>query len=777
MNTGNRSKSRWRAARLGVGFAVFAWLAIVVMLQTLGSERGFPVAATEETRSRTEDSDSPRPVEALEAGDRVAVASARTSAAAANAERATGSSIAVRVRTTSGQPWADAAGCVYAFDAERNDLVTAGTFVTDGSGCAEVAVSPGRWVVRIALDPDGYRESSVAPGATAQVDYVVDPGLTIDGLVVDADRVPVGDASISVTILGPDNLRLRAATTGPNGRFRLVVHGSECVVVARARGFATAFKHVQLPEGRAGRLSTELVLLPGSSIRGLVIDARRVPVSGCLVSASSHATAVYETLSPGAESAMSGPDGRFAIDGLSAGPNVVLARADGNLPWRGSIDVLARSSTYCEIELESAGSVVGRVRSERGEPAAGATVIAFAGKRAVARARSNDRGEFSLSPLPLGPTLVWAREPTLGWGRVEIADLRGAGEVEVMLAPGPEVVGRCVDRERTPVPDVSVELRMLDERGRTFPEVLAARTGSDGRFRVAGVAPEVDFWVTAGKPGHADAQGRFGRDDEIELVLPVAVDDCTLKGRVVGPEGEPIAGVSVMVRGSSIGGSYGVASGVDGRFVITDLSRGTLSVTLEHPDFARTVVGDVEAVSGQLELGDLTIRRGGRIRIKASGSSQAPPSGRAYLLDSAGESLSTFELLDGSAVSATVPPGEYQALLMARGYETRGFPVTVIEGTQSDFSVHLRTGEPIVVAFDVPVAPAAAEPVIGTLTSTGQVVYRFVTSRRSLRVNVGEGVYTIDARLGELSGRSEFRRSELPSDGNAATVTLRLEAR
>src|SRR5690606_10853601 len=90
MNEGSRSKSRWRAEGLGVGFAVFALLAIVVMLQALGSGTVVPGAATEEARSRTDESDSPRPVVALEAGDRIAVAPARTSPAAANTERAPG---------------------------------------------------------------------------------------------------------------------------------------------------------------------------------------------------------------------------------------------------------------------------------------------------------------------------------------------------------------------------------------------------------------------------------------------------------------------------------------------------------------------------------------------------------------------------------------------------------------------------------------------------------------------------------------------------------------
>ncbi|HEX5095480.1 MAG TPA: carboxypeptidase-like regulatory domain-containing protein, partial [Acidimicrobiia bacterium] len=264
--------------------------------------------------------------EAPTAVERTAVAAgARDTTLAARNDSA---SIAVRVRTVSGRPWASVSGCVHPLGATWYGLVSPTTFVTDGSGYAEVPVAPGRWIVRLSLDPEGYRKLDVAPGAAARLDYVVDPTLAVAGLVVDEARRPLRDVPISVTTLGTDSVRLDAARTDAEGRFRLAIVGNECVVVARAVGYATAFAHVQMPGARPDREARPtIVLQQANTLRGLVANQRGVPVGGCLVTAGSHAAQTDDELPPDAESAVSLADGTFLIERLAAGPHIVRARA------------------------------------------------------------------------------------------------------------------------------------------------------------------------------------------------------------------------------------------------------------------------------------------------------------------------------------------------------------------------------------------------------------------------------------------------------------------
>ncbi|HEX5095481.1 MAG TPA: carboxypeptidase-like regulatory domain-containing protein, partial [Acidimicrobiia bacterium] len=394
------------------------------------------------------------------------------------------------------------------------------------------------------------------------------------------------------------------------------------------------------------------------------------------------------------------------------------------MPWRGSVDVTAGALTTCFIELRSAGTITGRVQSTSGEPVAGALLVGYAGKNVACRTRSDAAGAFVLAPLPPGLALVWAHHKTAGWGRVE-HDLGDPGQVVVTLTSGPTAQGRCVDQSGALLPGVDVELRMIDAAGRVFVDAHAAHSGDDGRFRVANVATEADLWVTAQKAGCRGASGRFAAAADVELVLTTTIDDCILAGRVVDPEGRPVAGATVLVHGSSIGGAYGGATSDDGRFAITDLSRCTMRVTLEHPEFALTTIAQVVSVGGRQELGDLTIVRGGRVRVAVDRPGSAAPSGSVYLLDADGRSASTFELVNGLAVSATIPPGEYQALIAASHCETCAFRVTVVAGCETTLARTLRPGLPIAVAFELPTTVPTEAPLVGTLTRGGETLYRF----------------------------------------------------
>lgn len=690
-------------------------------------------------------------------------------------------SIVLRLRTTGGRPWPNVTGCVHPFGASWHMLTSPATFLTDSAGCAEVPVVAGRWVVRVALDPEGYRKLNVEAGVPTQLDYVLDATLVVAGLVVDEAHRPLRDVEISVTTLGADSLRLEAARTDALGRFRLDVVGEECVVVARSVGYATASAHVQIPGNRTNREARPMILLQRASLlRGLVMSERGDRVAGCLVTASSLAAQTDDELPPGAESAVSLTDGSFVIERLAAAHQVVRAYAEGYMPWQGSVEVVAGVDAMCSIELRLSGNLSGRVQSRGGAPIADAIVVGYSGKDAACRTRSEANGEFTIAPLSRGLARVWAYHKTAGWGCVE-HELADVGQVVVTLVEGPTMRGRCIDQSGAPVAGVDVNLRMVDAfSGREFMGGISARSGEDGSFRVINVAPGAEFLLSANKAGFRGQVRRFAGVADVELVLTSSFDDCILAGRVVDPEGRPVVGANVLVHGSSLGSAFGCATSEDGRFAISDLSRGSLSITLEHAEFAKTTTAKVVAVGGRQELGDLAILRGGRVRVAVEMAGGAAPSGYVYLWNADGTSGSKFQLVNGAAISETLPSGEYQGLIDASNCESRTFRCAVAEGRATLLSQMLRPGLPMALVFELPTIVPSTVSLVGTLTRGGETLHRFTlpgsagVTTRMTSFRVDDGPYTIEARAGDAVVKAEFHRDSLPVDGGRPMLTLRL---
>ncbi|MCE9636020.1 MAG: carboxypeptidase regulatory-like domain-containing protein [Planctomycetes bacterium] len=287
-------------------------------------------------------------------------------------------------------------------------------------------------------------------------------------------------------------------------------------------------------------------------------------------------------------------DGRYRFDALPA--TIVGVSCSPPGAWSSHVwSVAVPSVPSLDLRMETCGPVEGWVRAEPdGTPVAGAdivfTVETWHMARVTARTTSGADGRYSIPVYPGGgvmsidveapgfcptPKVVDARQPpfrlyedrptvlnlALRPDTDEYADVRG-------VVRGPD----------GPVADAKL-LLMADQSGPSWS--AAARTDATGRFRVFDVpASQIDVIVnsTAGLflPGTQDSIAG-GRTPDARWTIaadatrPVDLDlvmarGGRVSGRVVGENGEPVGGASVVTRGGVRSTSAG-----DGTFVLEGL--------------------------------------------------------------------------------------------------------------------------------------------------------------------------------------------------------------
>ena len=324
-----------------------------------------------------------------------------------------------------------------------------GAFALVGVPSGEVEI-----VVRAVGLPEHRARLTVAADRPDLGEIEVPAGTLLAGLVTAADGGPVAGGTVRIIERnrfdvgtpwsGPkeDQFKMGVAVfdrgepypgtvvgTGADGRFRVAgLSPGKYHVSAKGPGLAWAERdNVDVAEGVAAEV--ELVLGPGTTVSGRVLDTRKQPIGGARVVAApwNQASVIPYT---SMEEATSAADGTFSTSHLSPGTNYfLLARApDG----RFGIGIrIPAPSENVEIQVGPRYTVFGSVvDDETGAPIEGAKLFAL-----LAHTTSDEQGAYRLEGVvnALATSLEVAEEIGVSIYDEIRAQVRAA---RVQVAPG-----------------------------------------------------------------------------------------------------------------------------------------------------------------------------------------------------------------------------------------------------------------------------------------------------------------------------------------------------
>jgi len=518
-----------------------------------------------------------------------------------------------------------------------------------------------RWLYAVAA---GYFDEFVVPGvlrgSSREVTLILLPKVAIDGVVVDERGKPVSNVAIRARPQLSFRTLPQLARSG--GLFRSSAGGSfrignllpETAYDLRfsKEGFAPLDVPIPArPDEQAADL--RIVMRPGRTATGLVLDADEAPVADAAVNLrlrpnGDDGIGIQRLLESPEFAASTAAGGRYEIPDLAPGRYDLTVEAYGFAPLSVPGIVVGEGLGPMDLGtvlLAPGATVEGRVLSPDGEPLEGVEVFIVPADRdaqgalmvgrdmpAIA-ALSDANGRFLLSDRTEGEKvkLMFRRSgysPRTASG-VEAPTTK---PLEVVLHPTSRVSGRTLDAQGRPVPAALVRLDQPVAVGRSsYFGINEKHTFSDdgGLFLFAKVESG-PAQLNASAPGYQPSvrqqlEVREGRNlEEIQVVLLPGV---TVAGRVLTPSGDGAAGARISwfaSQPSRSPGSFQPGPPVgpemtdgDGRYELEGLPPGRLSVAAVHDAYGR-VVRDLDVVLGDNPL-DLQFAGGWEVNGRVSG--------------------------------------------------------------------------------------------------------------------------------------------------------------
>jgi RNA polymerase sigma factor (sigma-70 family) len=454
----------------------------------------------------------------------------------------------------------------------------------------------------------------------------------------------------------PLERRPRATTLSESdGTFRLQAPGPGAyTVTATAKGFLPASAEVRL--GQNSRQEIDLRFQTGGIVvRGRVHDSGGGPIATSEILA--------RTADSGFAITRTNSSGSYELQ-LRHGRYELTADADGYAPESKNLEALA--DVQQDFRLNPAARVAGRVLDKAtGSPAPGALVRASLDARFVTReTTADDSGAFVFTDLDPGAYLLSAAKgKSAGFmpAPLSVSLAAAVSDATVLIEPAFSISGRVVDAHDDPVS--SAQLTMEELRGASYGVVrgnVVALTDQDGRYRINGVLPG-RFRIGADALPHAPSEGRDVEVKQadvtnLDLQLPAGTE---LRGNVITHDGRPVSGadISTVVMETdsfdSAARSWRRGRTDDGgKFIISGIGAGRLTVTAEHPEAGKRVVGPTPIESGTVRHLNIQLAKPVYISGRVRYDDAAPAGGVRVRWDGHGrlspDRLSVTTASDGS---------------------------------------------------------------------------------------------------------------------------------
>lgn len=419
-----------------------------------------------------------------------------------------------------------------------------------------------------------------------------------------------------------------SAPAGPDGHFRLPMPaGSAMQLNAAVPGYLPAKTTVRRRPGEAPS-PVRVELTRAAAVSGEVVDPSGAPVAGAEITAGER-----EPLG----TLVADRNGRFRLSFLAAGVRYYLyTRAPGFASALTIVHTpaaappppqeLPPSSAVAEplrIVLEAGGSIIGKVVDGTGRPLEGirldvtptegtfSWISSWCGEDAFRTVRSGRAGAFEFVHLAANRYRLRATGPGLApWSREAIAVSRRTARIDLgtlTLQPGGFLDAQVVDSRGAPVQAASALLSASGGQSSSAPEdsfPTHAVTGPDGKVHFAGLVPGARYDLEIHHSEHPEMAVKRISIPTAGLMRIELQEGHRLTGRVVGTDGQPIAGAAIGVVGTMHFSSRAqlrapaAKTNAKGEFSLSGLTAGIVQLRATADGFTRSraaaLVPDVE---------------------------------------------------------------------------------------------------------------------------------------------------------------------------------------
>lgn len=367
---------------------------------------------------------------------------------------------------------------------------------------------------------------------------------------------------------------------------------------------------VTMAQLRAG--GAVIRLAAGAHVSGTVTDAAGKPVPKALV--------VYHDepgFAQGRHEVLTDERGKYALPTLKPGKHPITVIARGHMPQLREVTVIAGPGVE-DFRLGAGKTLRVKVVDEAGKPVKAAFVFSsWRGKKSL-RPKSetgipyyaNAEGLYEWTWAPADAVTFWVFAKGLQT-KMNLPLIADEGVQTLTMRPVPAVAGRVTDaRTGEPIGKFHVYRVIEFSPGRYHVERSKAIDGVAGAYHTALERDDVDYRVLVEADGYRTALSQpslvKSRSKAVDFKLEPAAP---VRGRVLDPDGKPLAGARVSLATAVQGFSY--PDGHDHLSVLTDKA-GAFSLPAQAERFSLFV--DHDKGTARLDrrpdeaIGDVTAR-------------------------------------------------------------------------------------------------------------------------------------------------------------------------
>lgn len=553
---------------------------------------------------------------------------------------------------------------------------------TTADGTFTVTVSAGPY--RVSAGATGYTASTpvevrVTEREPADVDVLLDRGITISGRVTDESGTPLAGADVFVMGDERPNRRKRSSTRGggpgnmrtnDDGAFSISgIEPGMVVVTARREGFVPYRKAMQLDAST----SLDVQLGRGLTLEGVVTRGGK-PLADVQIGATTAAVGGDH------QPAITDRNGRFVLQGLIAARYTIHAYRDEMNSEVRDVDPTKQKEIAISLDPKPSGTIFGTVTgmpAQVGGKIVRRVVFVQAEERG-AEGIIDDAGNYRIENAPTGNVHVTAQVESVNGGRSsqrrQVTILPGQEtRVDLELGGGITVTGR-VSHEGKPLGGVRVVFASSDGIG------SSATSRADGVYEVALPSPgtyQIYAHAEAVVTRHYQAVREVRGGETVDIDLR----EQTVEGVVLDAETrQPVSGAFVTLAPEAAVESVAGETITDavGRFRIPTAAAGAFRVIAWSNGYAQRAIPLTLGSSSPRSL-TFELTRAEPLRVRVVDSRTGTPL-EAHLtvttIDGTLIPVRPDRSPDGESFVYSLAPGKYRLTSIVHGYQPVSQEVT-----------------------------------------------------------------------------------------------------
>jgi protocatechuate 3,4-dioxygenase beta subunit len=686
-----------------------------------------------------------------------------------------------------------------AVSGEKDAPVAGATIQVDGwpvttsgeDGTFTIAHMPPKWKTLTARKDTLLGQRAFSKEATGTIQLA--KAATISGRITDAKtHVPIGGVVVRAGTRRPGpNTDSTVAVTDAKGAYSLLVPAGTYMVLASHPAYE--FKPADASTAAGQQTTKDIALAPLARVSGVVLDESKKPVVVAVVDTEDADTGRMGMppmrMMRGADSIVSGPDGRFSMRIQPDQDLYVRAKKRGLPPAKSESVHLAAGErkTGIVLTIPSGIAVSGRAIDAQGQPLSGVAVTANeaeGGQRGMMiramiggnsgaeedAVRTGSDGTFTMRVKEGTYDFAFRREGLAPKTvRGQTISVTSSPAIEATMEPAVEIAGR-VTRGGAGLENVMV---MAMAPG---SEPFTSTTAADGSFTLTGLAPG-SVRLMARKPDDFVQETRNVDAPARDVVIDIRPGG-RVTGRVVDKDtGKPIPSFAAGISTSRQGGGMVMMAppqlrsftAGDGSFTLENVPPGATVLVASAPGYASarlnlTVEEGKETTGVELQL-DPGVKLTGRV-TSATGTPLSDVQVRVVASPTGGFSMSGSE-----KATSTDSNGDYTIEGLEAGDESISFSHAKysstrksvnLKGRETRLDVQLASGGrvtgTVVTESGAPVADAQVEAAGNTMqrartNANGAFEFESVTPGRyefrASKTGLAEGVLEdVDVSVG-----------------------------